>query len=413
MTYTTENTLEKREARVAAAAALGEGDRVPIAPKVGTVYAQAAGISMYEALSDFRLMKPGVEEFLRRYETDLFWAPAAYPINVMEVLGTTAVRWPGATWGIDRNKGFQVVDGTYMEEEEYGEFIANPAHFLMTKVWPRKHRKLAGLSKLSFNNVVEFGHYAGMSAFADPEVRQALLTLMSAGEEAVKWQQALGELNQTALSMQAPLGCVVGQGAPYDMLADNVRGYLNVPMDLLEMPETVEAAIGVMTGFALENVRAIKEMGLKYCFMPLHGGTDDFMSDDTYRSYYLPSLRRVIDEEIALGLTPYIFFEGKYQRRLELLRDELPKGRIIGMFEQVDMADAKRILGETMCLCGNLPGSTLAYGTPEEVADQTKRLLDLCAPGGGFIMDCSIVMDHYREENMDAWFQTTLDYGKY
>ena len=46
MTYQTENTLEKREARMDAALSLREGDRVPIAPKLGTPYAQAAGISM-------------------------------------------------------------------------------------------------------------------------------------------------------------------------------------------------------------------------------------------------------------------------------------------------------------------------------------------------------------------------------
>ena len=40
-------------------------------------------------------------------------------------------------------------------------------------------------------------------------------------------------------------------------------------------------------------------------------------------------------------------------------------------------------------------------------------MLDICAPGGGFVMDCSIVIDHYKEENMDAWFQTTMEYGKY
>ena len=413
MAYTTENTYEKRIARMEAALALKEGDRVPIAPKVGIPYAQAAGITPYEALIDFRNMKEGVENFLSRYETDLYWAPAAYPINVMEVLGTTAVRWPGATWGIDRHKSFQVCDAAYMEDDEYDEFIRNPGHFCMTKVWPRKHKKLKGLSKVSFNNVVEFGHFASMAAFADPEVREALQTLMAAGDQAVQWNQAQALLNETALAMQTPLGCIIGQNAPYDMLADNVRGYLNVPMDILEIPEKVKAAVEVMADMAVQNVEQIAAMGLKYCFMPLHGGTDDFMSDETYREFYLPTLRRVIDREIELGLTPYIFFEGKYQNRLELLRDELPKGKILGMFEQVNIADAKRILGDHMCICGNLPGALLAYGKPEEIVDETKKMLDICAPGGGFVMDCSIVIDHYKEENMDAWFQTTMEYGKY
>lgn len=413
MSYITDNTIEKRVARMNAALALNEGDRVPIAPKVGTPYAQAAGISMYEALIDFRNMKQGVENYLSHYETDLYWAPAAYPINVMEVLGTTAVRWPGSTCGIDRNKGFQVCDAAYMEDDEYDEFIRNPAHFLMTKVWPRRHKKLQGLAKLSFNNVVEFGHYASMAAFADPEVREALFTLMAAGEQAKQWNEAQALLNETALSMQAPLGCIIGQSAPYDMLADNIRGYLNVPMDIYEEPEKVKAAINIMTGFALENVEQIHKMGLKYCFMPLHGGTDDFMNDETYLEFYLPGLKQVIDREIELGITPYIFFEGKYQKRLELLRDELPKGKILGMFEQVDIGSAKKILGNHMCICGNLPGALLAYGTKEQIINETKRMIDICAPGGGFVMDCSIVMDHYKEENMDAWFQTTMEYGKY
>ena len=64
MTYQTDNTLEKREARVAAAMAFEEGDRVPIAPRVSSPYAQAAGLDFYEAWNDFRLMKPGVEKFL-------------------------------------------------------------------------------------------------------------------------------------------------------------------------------------------------------------------------------------------------------------------------------------------------------------------------------------------------------------
>ena len=33
--------------------------------------------------------------------------------------------------------------------------------------------------------------------------------------------------------------------------------------------------------------------------------------------------------------------------------------------------------------------------------------------GGGFVMDCSIVCDHCKEENFDAWYETTLEYGKY
>lgn len=412
MTFTTENTMEKRVARMDAAIALTEGDRVPMAPKIGMAYAQTAGIDRYEALNDARLLRPGVEQFLQRYECDLFWAGSGYPVPMLETLGTTAIRWPGATCGVPLDQGFQIVDGTYMEEDEYDEFLRDPSHFCMTKVFPRKHRKLAGLSKLCFHDVVEFGHYASMSAFADPEVRQALLTLMFAGEQAVEWQKGGALLRETALACQTPLGALAGQNAPYDMLADNIRGFLNVPMDLYEIPDKVLAAIDILTEYALENVRRLKKSGSKYCFMPLHGGTDDFMSVEDYRRFYWPSLQRVIQEIIDCGMVPYVFCEGKYDTRLEVLR-EVPRGKVIYMFEQVDIARAKQVLGDTACICGNLPTSLLLYGKPHEVVDETRRLLDACAPGGGFVMDCSIVLDHYKEENLDAWFDTTLQYGKY
>lgn len=412
MEFTTENTLEKRVARMDAAIALTEGDRVPMAPKIGMAYAQTAGIDRYEALNDARLLRPGVEQFLQRYECDLFWAGSGYPVPMLETLGTTAIRWPGATCGVPLDQGFQIVDGTYMEEDEYDEFLRDPSHFCMTKVFPRKHRKLAGLSKLCFHDVVEFGHYASMSAFADPEVRQALLTLMFAGEQAVEWQKGGALLRETALACQTPLGALAGQNAPYDMLADNIRGFLNVPMDLYEIPDKVLAAIDILTEYALENVRRLKKSGSKYCFMPLHGGTDDFMSVEDYRRFYWPSLQRVIQEIIDCGMVPYVFCEGKYDTRLEVLR-EVPRGKVIYMFEQVDIARAKQVLGDTACICGNLPTSLLLYGKPHEVVDETRRLLDACAPGGGFVMDCSIVLDHYKEENLDAWFDTTLQYGKY
>lgn len=411
MALTTENTLEQRIARVDAAVALREGDRVPMAPKIGMAYAQTAGIDRYEALNDARLLRPGVEKFLQTYPCDLFWAGSGYPIPMMETLGTTAIRWPGATCGVPLNQGFQIVDGTYMEEDEYDEFLRDPSHFCMTKVFPRKHKKLAGLAKLNFHEVVEFGHYASMAAFADPEVRQALLTLMFAGEQAVEWQRNSALLRETALACQTPLGALAGQNAPYDMLADNIRGFLNVPMDLYEIPEKVTAAIDIMTEYALQNVRRLKNTGSKYCFMPLHGGTDDFMSLEDYRTFYWPSLRRVIEEIINCGMIPYVFCEGRYDTRLEVLR-EVPRGKVIYMFEQVDIARAKAVLGDTACICGNLPTSLLLYGKPHEVVDETRRLLDTCAPGGGFLMDCSIVLDHYKEENLEAWFDTTLQYGR-
>jgi uroporphyrinogen-III decarboxylase len=283
---------------------------------------------------------------------------------------------------------------------------------LFNKVYSARHKNLKGLEKAVINNVIEFGHFASLASFADPEVKDALLYLMRGGEEAAKWLKASGEIAELALSLETPLGVISGCTIAYDAFADMLRGYINVPMDLYTIPDKVQAACEVMDVYSQKAVDGAADMGLEYFFIPLHGGTDELMSDAMYRKYYWPYLYRMIEHIIARGMTPYILTEGNYDTRLEAL-SEVPKGKIIYMFEKVDIARAKKILGGTACICGNFPTTDLIYSTKEKITEDTKRMLDVCAPGGGFIMNCSIVLDNYKRELLDAWYEATLKYGVY
>jgi len=407
-----ENSLEMRKKRYEDAIALKEPDRVPFAPKMGKSYAQAGGITNYEATTDFRNLKDSVRKFLAKYELDCFRLPSLYPISVMEVLGTNYIKWPGAAHGLGLDALHQIVDRSYMAEDEYDEFLNDPTAYIFTKVFPDRHDRLQGLKKLELNNIVEFGHFQSMAAFADPEVRQALLTLMFAGEQVVKYREQVAELSGIATEMQAPCYPTLGLPMAYDMLADNLRGFINVPMDLFSCPDKVYAATEYFHHQCGQAIRKAAEAGREFVYIPLHGGTDDFMSNETYLKYYWPFLRDMIELIVDCGMIPQVFCEGRYNSRLEILA-EVPKGKVMYMFENVDMARAKKILGGVACITGQVSSAALAFGKKEEIVEQTKRYIDICAPGGGFIMDCSIVLDVYKEENLEAWYETTLSYGRY
>ena len=77
------------------------------------------------------------------------------------------------------------------------------------------------------------------------------------------------------------------------------------------------------------------------------------------------------------------------------------------------MAEAKRKLGGIACISGGFPPFLLNYGTKQQVIDECKRLLDICAPGGGFIFETAYGMDYAKEENVEAMFDTVRTYGKY
>ena len=70
-------------------------------------------------------------------------------------------------------------------------------------------------------------------------------------------------------------------------------------------------------------------------------------------------------------------------------------------------------MGKVACIAGNLDTNLLSYGTREEVTEATKRLLDVCAPGGGYLMSNSISLDNCKRENLSAWREAVEKYGIY
>ena len=142
----------------------------------------------------------------------------------MEVLETDYIKWPGATHGLRLDAGFQILDRTFLEEDQYDEFLKDPTAFLFNKVYSARHKKLKGLEKAVINNIVEYDHFASLTSFADPEVKDALMYLMRAGDEAVKWLNGMNECAQVALEHQVPLGVMAGHTTGYDAFADMLAG---------------------------------------------------------------------------------------------------------------------------------------------------------------------------------------------
>ena len=88
----------------------------------------------------------------------------------------------------------------------------------------------------------------------------------------------------------------------------------------------------------------------------LHKGADGFMSDADFRTFYWPTLKAVMMGLIEQGIVPAMFAEGGYGKRLEVIADdEIPVGSVLWMFDQTDMAAARRALGGHACIAGNVP----------------------------------------------------------
>jgi uroporphyrinogen-III decarboxylase len=74
------------------------------------------------------------------------------------------------------------------------------------------------------------------------------------------------------------------------------------------------------------------------------------------------------------------------------------------------MPRAKKILGDRVCIMGNVPMSLLSTGTPDQVKEYCKKLLDSVGTDGGFIMSSAAVLDDAKVENVRAMVDFTREY---
>jgi uroporphyrinogen-III decarboxylase len=103
---------------------------------------------------------------------------------------------------------------------------------------------------------------------------------------------------------------------------------------------------------------------------------------------------------------------GGFNSRLEVIRD-LPKGKTAWLFDIVDMAKAKEVLGDVACIGGNMPLDLLTIGTPQQVKDYAKKLIDTVGKGGGYIMANGAFYDDIKPENLKTMIDFTKEYGVY
>ncbi|MDD1702922.1 MAG: hypothetical protein LUQ31_08100, partial [Methanoregula sp.] len=99
---------------------------------------------------------------------------------------------------------------------------------------------------------------------------------------------------------------------------------------------------------------------------------------------------------------------------LETLLD-LPKGKIIAVFDKTDPRKVREVLGDHVVLVSGPPNSLLIGGTPQKVDDYMKSMLTDCKEGGMMIypgVDGGISGDA-RPENVKALIEAVKKYGTY
>ena len=405
-----EALYKERVTRLIDAITLKEPDRVPVIISPAHVPARYSGYTVKEVMYDSEKLSIAWEKYINDFELDVL--PSVSLVRsgkALDILDSKTFKWPGN--GLPDHLEPQFVDGEHLKADEWDLRKRDLSDFQVRTYLPRVYgaaeafRKLPPLSFLG-------GYSGGLIAFAEPDVQAAFKALGDAGKVEAEWNMVLAEIDRRGVASGLPKFSGSMGIAPLDAIAAGLRGTMGTVMDMFRQPEKlIEHMEEAVPGFIQGGIAMANMSGVPIAFIPMHRGADGFMSEEQYNTFYWPYLKRVVLGLIDDGIVPHLFAEGAYNSRLEIIKD-LPKGKVIWHFDQTDMFQAKKILGDKACIAGNVPASLLITGTPDQVRDYCRQLIETCGRGGGFILTGGASVDKGDPENLRVMSAVVREYGR-
>ena len=411
-----EQLCSERTQRFDDAVKLKQPDAIPLLMGFGYFLAEFGKVPHQTLYDDPAATIKLLEKAALQFQPDMFMG-AWHTSTMSAALGDRMTQWPG--YGLGPEGSFQFTEHDFMKAEDYDAFLKDPADWAIRTYLPRAFKELEGLAALPPLGTALFGYYGmfqGVAALSNPAILAAGQALLKAAQAQLTWYGEQGQSAQHMAGLGFPpftyLSCLVE--APFDFMSDTLRGMRGIFLDMLRIPEKVLAAEEKVAGFQLEQAIATsKAMNCPYVFIPLHRGSDGFMSLPQFEKFYWPQLKAMMLELISNGITPWVYYEGNWDQRLKYLA-ELPKGKSMGSFQSSDIFKVKEVLGDTMCILGGMPNSLLKGGTVESVRERTRKVCELVGKGGGFVMTTEVMeLEGCKPELIQAWADATREFGTY
>jgi len=341
-------------------------DRVPVFLIPSFAPAFYAGMTPQEVMYDFDKANMAWKKFYMDLQPDAHGgAVAPGPGKFFDILDYKLYKWPGH--GTAAEHTYQCIEGEYMKADEYDALIQDPSNFFRSVYLPRIFGALEPFKKLSpLPDITEmYGAGFNFMPYGLSPIQAAYKALLEAGSEALKWAGVMGAFDKEMAELGYPHILSAFTKAPFDVIGDTLRGTKWIMLDMYRQPGKLLEAMEAITPLWIKTgVSAAKMVGDPMVMIPLHKGADGFISDEQFKTFYWPTLRKVLMGLIDEGVLPFCWAEGGFYSRLEIIRD-LPKGKTAWLFDLTDIAKAKEMLGDIACIGGTMPISLLSIGTPQ------------------------------------------------
>lgn len=393
-----EQLYAERLRRYTTAMRKGKPDRIPIRPFVAEFVATYAGYTCQEVTQDYEKAFAATRKCAADFDWDATVANMVYGwAGLTQAIGLKYYAVPGVD--LDVNTGFQYIeppeDKAWMPPEDYDALIADPTGYLFN-VW---------LPRVS----------ADVAAPGQPNTLRNNLSFVKGGMAMMAYFGGFGRQADLLRRESGTVSAIAGiLKAPMDILADKLRGYLGLCTDLYDRPKKVLAACEALAPHlahaALSGADPTKNVPITIW---MHRGCVPFVNPEHFERIFWPTLKPILQEIWRHGHQVLFYAEGKWGAHLQRFA-ELPDASIIYHVDRDDIFEVHKVLGHKFALSGGIPNDLLAFGTPKQIREVCKKVIDGVGRDGGYIMDASaIVQNDARVENIRAMTDFTREYGVY
>jgi uroporphyrinogen-III decarboxylase len=234
--------------------------------------------------------------------------------------------------------------------------------------------------------------------------------------DASDYPRVLAEMGEHGLVMAS-------LGDPAYLAAD-LMSFEDYLLWIHEHTEHFARAVEIIAERVMENLRR----HLEACTVDLYRicgpeyMTPPFLPPAMFRRFMLPYLTRMVEIIHKAGAKARIHCHGRIGKVLDMIIETGCDG--LDPCEpppdgDIDLAEVKRkCLASGVSVWGNMELKLLENGTPEEVREEVKSIMEKAKEGGGFVLiptasPANVPLSPKTEANIMAFIDAGLEFGKY
>ena len=356
---------------------LKEPDRIPITPLMDYFYAANNGISSKEfILGPIENVFTAVKNTYTRFNgaLDMVHIPMGrlYAFYNMLPLGPSG----------------------FYNELEYSDDVPSTLQFI----------EKGYINTKDFKKIKKFGLKSFWRPVSNKKIVETQMDLLKIGKVIHYWEK----------EKRVPIYATSGIVTPLEGLC-YLMGIKNWSKAIRHNKEELKEICDLILDATMANNYVMYSLSqVRRTYICLERVSPIFISPKNFEELVLDNLKEIVKENVRNGLTIVFHMDTDWTPFFHYFLEFPKNGKYILHLEDSNIFNAKEMLSSRFCLMGNIQTKLLRFGNKEQIISATKKLIEGCAEGGGYMMaeGCEVAPDT-PFENLKVWVETTLKYGQY